>query len=222
MTAPTIHHHPSDDLLMNYAAGALPEAFDLVIATHASLCDECRARIGGFEAVGGAVLEQVAEARLSEGALARTLARIAPENRVQPSAATPKIPDPKVFPAPLRFYAGGDLDAVRWRNIGGGVAQSVLKVAGSDEASLRLLRIAPDTAVPDHGHSGIELTMVLQGAFRDSGGRYGRGDVEIADADTVHTPVAEPGLPCICLAATAGRLRFRSLLPRLAQPFLGI
>jgi len=222
MSAPNIRHHPSDELLMNYAAGALPEAFDLVIATHASLCDECRARIGGFEAVGGAVLEQLPEAPLSEAALARTLARIAPEDRTRRPDAMPSSAAAAVFPAPLRFYVGGDLEAVRWRGLGGGVAQSVLKVRGGDEASLRLLRIAPDTAVPDHGHSGIELTMVLQGAFRDGGGRFGRGDVEIAGAETVHTPVAEPGAPCICLAATAGRLRFRGLLPRLAQPFLGI
>ena len=38
----TIRHHVSDRLLMAYAAGALPEAFSLVLATHLSLCDECR------------------------------------------------------------------------------------------------------------------------------------------------------------------------------------
>ena len=30
-----IRHHLNDALLMGYAAGTLPEAFDLVVATHA-------------------------------------------------------------------------------------------------------------------------------------------------------------------------------------------
>ena len=51
----SIKHHLSDQLLMAYAAGSLPEAFSLVVATHVSLCDECRARAEAYEAVGGAV-----------------------------------------------------------------------------------------------------------------------------------------------------------------------
>ena len=53
----TIRHHLSDPLLIAYAAGNLPEAFSLVVATHVSMCDDCRARLGAFEAVGGAVVE---------------------------------------------------------------------------------------------------------------------------------------------------------------------
>ena len=54
----TIRHHLSDQLLMAYSAGDLPEAFNLVVATHVSLCDECRARAEAYEAVGGAVLDR--------------------------------------------------------------------------------------------------------------------------------------------------------------------
>jgi len=76
--------------------------------------------------------------------------------------------------------------------------------------------------VPDHGHHGLELTLVLQGAFRDEDAVFKRGDVEIATEETQHTPIAEPGLDCICLAATDAPLKFRAILPRLAQPFLRI
>ncbi|MEO1381328.1 MAG: transcriptional regulator, partial [Pseudomonadota bacterium] len=41
-----IKHQVSDELLMAYSAGNLPEAFSLTIATHISLCDESRARLG--------------------------------------------------------------------------------------------------------------------------------------------------------------------------------
>ena len=76
--------------------------------------------------------------------------------------------------------------------------------------------------MPDHGHRGTELTLVLQGAFRDESDRFGKGDIEVANEEMVHTPVAEEGLDCICLAATDAPLRFNSLIPRLAQPFLRI
>jgi putative transcriptional regulator len=77
-------------------------------------------------------------------------------------------------------------------------------------------------AVPDHGHNGIELTLVLQGAFRDETGRFGVGDLEVADDTLDHTPIAERGAPCICLAATDAPLKFKSLIPRLLQPLLRI
>ena len=45
---------------------------------------------------------------------------------------------------------------------------------------------------------------------------------EIADDAVQHTPVADISEDCICLAVTDAPLRFKGLLPRLAQPFLKI
>ena len=69
----TIKHHLSDQLLMGYAAGCLPEAFSLLVATHISMCDECRARAEAYDAVGGAVLESEV-AVMSEASLEACLA----------------------------------------------------------------------------------------------------------------------------------------------------
>ncbi|MGY6704775.1 ChrR family anti-sigma-E factor [Roseinatronobacter sp.] len=219
-----IRHHISDKLLMAYSAGTLPEAFNLVVATHISLCDECRARLAGFETVGGAVLDRhVAPAAMSPDALQSTLRKIKAQGSSDDSGhrqGTPKEARDPVLPAPLLPYTGGKLDGVRWRNIGGGVRQAILPT--SRHASARLLHIPAGTAVPDHGHRGLELTLVLQGAFVDETDRFARGDIEIADQDMEHTPVAEAGVDCICLAATDAPLKFRALLPRLAQPFFRI
>ena len=108
----------------------------------------------------------------------------------------------------------------RWRMLGGGIRQQV--ISADKEGSLRLLYIPPGKAVPEHGHGGLELTLVLQGSFSDSAGRFKRGDVETAHAETDHQPVADQGQPCICLAATDAPLRFRSFLPRLLQPLFRI
>ncbi|MFN4101742.1 MAG: transcriptional regulator, partial [Pararhodobacter sp.] len=143
-----IRHHLSDSLLTGYSAGTLPEAFNLLVATHISLCDECRARLQAQDAVGGVLLNDCDAVAMDPSALAATLARVgdaapAPAPRPEPAL-------PGVFPAPLRDYVGGDADAVRWRSVGGGVRQAILTTSALGSA--RLLYIPAGTAVPDHGH----------------------------------------------------------------------
>ncbi len=211
-----IRHHLTDALRMAYSAGTLPEGFNLVVATHISLCDECRARMHEFDAVGGAIVDEQAPVTMSDNSFAATLALI--ENGDIAEPATRALSGQ--FPTPLQDYVGGDLDAVRWRKVGGGVRQAILKVDKS--ASVRLLYIPAGFSVPDHGHRGTELTLVLQGAFSDETDRFGKGDIEVATQDLNHQPIAEMGQDCICLAATDAPLRFNSLIPRLLQPFLQI
>lgn len=213
-----IEHHLTDDLIAGYSTGTLSEAVNLIVATHVSLCDSCRASVEAYDAVGGAVLEQVEKIEVSSDCLAGALDLIrngawaAPETRVTRA-------DP-VLPEPLRSYIGGSLDDVNWRPVGMGVKQAILETAG--DATARLLYIPAGTAVPDHGHRGMELTLVLKGAFRDEDGYFARGDIEIAHEDLHHTPIADISEDCICLAVTDAPLKFRGLLPRLAQPFVGI
>ncbi len=216
-----IRHHLTDSLLLGYAAGSLPEAFNLVVATHVSMCDECRARLAAHEAVGGVVLESAEAVEMGHDSLGATLRLIAGGPKAPIRTERSRPPRAEGFlPAPLAGYVGGGIDAVKWRAIGGGIRQAILPT--SRDATVRLLHIPAGAAVPDHGHRGTELTLVLQGAFRDEADRFGRGDIEVADASMDHRPVAETGSDCICLAATDARLRFNSLLPRIAQPFFRI
>jgi putative transcriptional regulator len=208
----TIRHHLSDQLLMAYSAGTLPEAFSLVVATHVSMCDECRARLASFDAIGGAMVEEAEETALSDGCFEAMMARL--DGLSQTATPAPRRAQ-GILPAPVVDYVGGGIEAVRWRPVGLGVRQAILRTDG--KSSVRLLYIPGGQAVPDHGHRGTELTLVLQGAFRDANDRFGRGDIEIADEDLEHTPVAEAGEPCICLAATDAPLRFNALIPRIAQ-----
>jgi putative transcriptional regulator len=215
-----VKHHLTDPLLMAYSAGTLPEAFNLIVAAHISMCDECRARAASFDSVGGALLEEAEAVDLSDGSFAETMRLITSGALAPlPKPARP-VPGKSVLPAPVRDYIGGDLDAVKWQSIGMGVKQSILPT--SKDASIRLLYIPAGTAVPDHGHRGLELTLVLQGAFVDETDRFGPGDIEIADEELTHTPIADIGEDCICLAATDAPLRFNKLIPRIAQPFFRI
>lgn len=212
----TIQHHLTEPLLMAFAAGTLPEAFNLAIATHISMCDDCRAGLGAYDALGGAVVADCAAEPLGAGCLEAVLARLG----AQDMAVIQAVPPPNIFPAPLADYIGGGPDQVKWRSIGMGVRQAILRTGPG--ATARLLHIPAGQAVPDHGHRGTELTLVLQGAFRDEADRFGRGDIEIAGTADQHTPIADLGEDCICLAVTDAPLRFTAMIPRLLQPLFRI
>ncbi|SFS20236.1 ChrR family anti-sigma-E factor [Yoonia litorea] len=213
-----IKHHLTEPLLMGYAAGTLPEAFNVVVATHISMCDDCRAALAEYDAIGGEVMVSSDPVEVAEASLAATLALIDQGFADQDRPVRKSVGS--IIPQPLQDYVDGDIDSLKWRKIGGGVSQLVLDT--SADATVRLLRIPGGTAVPDHGHNGTELTLVLQGAFVDEQDRFGAGDVEVANEELHHTPVAEQGADCICLAATDAPLRFNGIVPRIAQRFIGI
>ena len=211
MTA--ITHHTPDALLAAYAAGNLPQPFAVAVATHVSMCIECRAALEAHQAVGGAVLDSVEMTEMSGELKASVLAML--DTPVAPQASYGRS---GVYPGPVMEALKGK--PPRWKSLGTGVRQCIL--SASQDGSARLLYIPPGQAVPDHSHNGLELTLVLQGSFSDETGRYGVGDIELADEHLEHTPIADAGAPCICLAATDAPLKFKSFMPRLLQPFFRI
>lgn len=208
-----ITHHIPDALMAAYTAGSLPEPYALVVATHVSMCQECYASYEAHQALGGAVLEAAGEAAVSEDLKSDVLALLD-----APVASEPVYKRTGVYPGPIMTALKGR--APKWKSLGLGVRQCIL--SGNAEGSVRLLYIPPGQAVPDHGHNGLEMTLVLQGSFSDETGWFGVGDVELADQDLEHTPIADAGPPCICLAATDAPLRFNSFVPRLLQPIFRI
>lgn len=209
-----IAHHIPEALLAAYVSGTLAQPFALVVAAHVSICEDCRANLAAHEAVGGALLEAFDPISVTDDLRNRVMAGL--DEDVTPEPLRPR--GDATFPTPVIEALGSK--PPKWRSLGPGAKQCILD-AGK-EGSVRLLHIAPGYAVPDHTHGGLELTLVLQGAFKDETGRFGRGDLEVADDDVEHTPIAEEGLPCICLAATDAPLKFNGFLPRLLQPFFRI
>lgn len=219
----SICHHPSEALLLDYASGALGEAWSLGIASHLALCPCCRQEVATMEAVGGLMLEEVAPERLRDDCYKSVLSKLdgpLKEKRILPQDLSDGVTRP-VIPQPLRGYLGGDLYSLQWRRLGLGASQ-ILILTGDRKVSARLLRIPAGRPVPEHSHGGLELTLVLRGAFEDDSGAYHRGDLQEANEEVAHQPLALPQEDCICLAITDAPLRFKSLAARIAQPFLGI
>jgi putative transcriptional regulator len=219
----TMLHHPSEDALLAYAAGTLDEPTSVLVATHLALCPKCRASIATAEAVGGELMESLTPApavKVSAGdvlALIDAKTELRSDVRVERAANTNTADT--LLPQPLRTYVQGGLDSVNWRWMGPGVRYARI-LEDESGAKVGLMRIASGTRMPHHGHSDDEYTMVLAGGYTDAFGSYRRGDVETADTDTLHQPVADDDGDCICLVVTRGDLKPTGFFARLLQPMM--
>jgi putative transcriptional regulator len=216
------HHQPPEEMLLDYASGTLPEPVALLVATHLALAPESRRQVRDFEAIGGAMLEEIAPAPLGEDALDSALARLDEERAEEPQAtpAAAKVGTAGI-PAPLNRYVASDLSSLPWKKRSADVAEyDLLREAPGFRT--RLLRIRAGARIPSHTHEGREYTLVLQGSFSDECGCFARGDVEIADSETTHRPVAGPECDCICLAVTDAPLKMTGPLGRVLNYFINM
>lgn len=208
----TVTQHLDDSTLLSFAAGSLPTALAVVAAAHLAVCPRCRRELAMMERLGGALLGGL------PGAAMRGPIPAAPEiERRAASAPSPGATSSEV-PAPLARLIGHDLDALRWRWVGRG---SWLRHVPISAGQLHLFKCASDVVLPEHGHEGSEITMVLRGTLSDSTGRYRPGDVCDLDDSIEHAPTAGAD-GCICVVAQDSPVRFRSLIVRLARPWHGM
>jgi putative transcriptional regulator len=209
----TIMHHPSDVTLGAFASGTLDEARAVVVATHISLCPQCRRVLRAFEHVGGELLEATAPADMGAAALERAMARL--DSAAPPLTASEQIKPVSDLPAPLNQYALG-----RWRRIGGGLQTRPVHVASDGDVRVFLLKGGPGTRLPRHPHTGTEWTCVIQGAYCDEQGRYGPGDFDEVDESIEHYQVVEEGTPCIAVVAMQGGIKLQGWMGWLLQPLI--
>lgn len=215
-------HHLADELLTEYAAGSLDEATALVVAAHLTYCPQCRARAAQMDAVGGALLNALHPSALSSDALDSVFARLDGDEGGGLSAERPApANDNPVLPRVLQSYFGGDCDAVGWKKLGMGVETAELSLPNADKRVF-LLKVPEGKAVPDHTHDGEEFVVVLQGAFTDVNGRFGKGDVAHSDHSVDHKPHAEAGEDCICLVVVDAPIRLTGPLGKVLNLFVSL
>ncbi|MBI1383877.1 MAG: transcriptional regulator [Rhizobiales bacterium] len=220
-----ISHHLDEATVLALAAGTLGEALEVVARGHIDWCPTCRSGLARSEAVGGAMLEAAEPAEVAAGAFEALLTRAREADKVKRlpvrTGAGGEVVT-GVLPASVARRIGGGIETVTWKWLAPGIRYSKVALSPGESGDLRFLMIEPGRKVPEHGHGGAELTLVLSGAYRDSFGLFQRGDVADMDEEIDHEPVVTPGLPCVCLVATEDKARFRTLKGRLAQPFIGM
>jgi len=213
-------HHLDHATLVSYGAGTLPSGLAMVVKAHMEFCPACRAAALAADEIGGGFLAQHQKAEVALTSRNAVMARIqtATLHRL-PVVRSPENEVPRALQAVL---GTSDLGSLKWQKTGPGVAMFKLPQPKGESGFLGLLRIAPGHKVPDHGHGGMELTLILRGAYHDEIGHFARGDVADLDESISHTPIAADGEACICLVANDAPTRFHSWPARLVQRFIGI
>jgi putative transcriptional regulator len=216
----TIAHHPSEETLVDYVAGALDEGNSLVVAAHIARCPECQDALRELRIVAGAILETCGRETVSpglRGACLASLDAVEPERVPHLHAGADQTAAPLAtrLRDPLSLYRHGS-----WRRIGPGVRRCDIHVSADRGTRVFLLKADAGTHLPEHQHTGTEWTCVLSGAFRHDLGHFGPGDFDEADASIEHTPIVEPGEECVCLVALNGSIELTGWFGRLVQPFV--
>lgn len=207
-----ITHHLDDATLMSCSAGSQPEALAAVVTSHLSVCPRCRSELKRHALIGEALFEALKP---------EPVTREAPLAAARGEAGSAPTDDADM-PEALKAALEGRFDDVPWRRAAPGVWHCPIELSPGAKGDLRLLKVAPGTKLPEHGHGGSELTFVLDGAYSDEFGTFRRGDVADLGDDVEHRPVADAERGCICLAASDARPRFKGMFARLLQPLAGI
>lgn len=215
-------HQSDEGLLLDYASGALNEQMSLAMATHLSLSMKNASEYQALNSVGGAMLESIEcdyhEEEDGDFGLSDVLGRLDDEPVTGKPVSFDSVTS-DIIPAPLRNYLPADLDALKWRKVSPGVEEYPIKTAAS-EGKTALLRIEAGRAMPEHTHTGTELTVVLDGSYADGVETFARGDLQIAGMDDNHQPAADASKGCLCLIVLDAPVKLTGPVGRLLNPFL--
>lgn len=88
----------------------------------------------------------------------------------------------------------GDFTTVPWK-------RGLSGVHYAKRSNGKLMRLDPGQSAPEHSHSALEATLVLEGRFEDGHGVYKRGDLVIGRPGFRHRPAAYGDQMCICYVA---------------------
>jgi len=204
-----------DALVSGYVAGSLPRPLHVLMDAHLELSPANRPIVAGLEGVAGDALEQLDPMELGDrdGALSAIFAS-------KTSAETNPVKRCGTMPRALADFVGHSVDDIPWKTKMPGFRE--FDMEDVDGCHVSMFWIKPGRTVPSHTHEGMELSLIIDGAFRDERGRFGRGDISIADPSVDHRPVAEKDVPCIGFAVTDAPLRLTGSLRQRLSDILAI
>lgn len=90
----------------------------------------------------------------------------------------------------------GDFETIPWKK-----GLSGVHYAKRGKGKGKLMRLDPGQSAPEHSHSALEATVVLEGQFEDGHGVYSRGDLVLGRPGVRHRPAAHGDQMCICFVA---------------------
>lgn len=205
-----------DSLLSGYVAGSLPKPLQVLMASQLELSNEHRSFVDGLECAAGGELERMEPTDIKdrEDALDNIFS-----SEVSEQPAVNRADRCEVLPSALEDFVGYRASEIPWKTKMPGFKE--FDIGDVDGCHVSMFWIKPGRTVPMHTHEGMELSLIIEGAFTDERGHFGRGDISIAGADVEHRPTADMSGPCIGLAVTDGPLRLTGSFAQRIGDILG-
>lgn len=207
-----------DALMAHYVAGSLPEPARVLVAAHLEMKPDNRLMVHDLDRLAGEALELVSPSAISDRAGRLSAIFGSPS----PLPDLPQLSEEAkgaILPKAVRDFLGFDVADVPWRTKLPGLKEYSLGDIDGCEVSLMWIRAG--RALPAHTHRGVELTLVIDGAYTDIRGRFGPGDISIADDSLDHRPIAEKDRPCIAFAVTDAPIKLTGSLTQLIGDLIG-
>jgi len=201
----TITRHPDISTLMTCAAGSQPEVLCAVVASHLAMCPECMGELKRLEKIGVALFEGLPPTLMPAG-LKSDVDRFVDHANAGDVAG--RVLARGDVPAPLVAVLGESLDKLDWAPLSAGVWHYQVPLTPGAKGDLRLLKLSPGAAVPEHTHQGEELSVVLCGSYSDRFGTFHRGDFADLDDQATHDLIADGNKGCVLLVGSEHQPEF--------------
>ncbi|MEJ6474692.1 ChrR family anti-sigma-E factor [Pseudoalteromonas piscicida] len=209
-----IKHHPNDSLLEQFVEGNLPASISVAIAAHVELCPCCQQKTQELEA---------SQAHVQLGGDTDPALDLDFMDMMQAITADDDIDEVREYVQPPFSYQGrevtlpraiANIDRTKFSGVGK-VSRARLLLEDGDLRS-SLLEIGADGEIPEHTHTGFEITLLLDGDFSDEAGDYVPGDFIWQDGQHNHSPRTKEG--CLCFTVVSSALHFNKGLSKLLNP----
>jgi len=211
-----IKHHPTEEMLTQFVEGSLPTPFNVAISAHLELCNDCKNKVlelekksasNVFKADSNDVVDLDYDLSMMLDLITEDKS-ITKYNLAKPVSidfSGKNITLPTAFNNYNRsnFSRIGKISRARFESDDKGLRASLLHIDAGGE-------------IPNHTHTGFEITLLLEGQFEDESGVYSKGDFIWLDGSISHSPKSKEG--CICFTLVNSALHFNKGLSKLLNP----
>jgi putative transcriptional regulator len=236
-----IKQHPTQAVLRAFIQGDLDASIAIIVSSHIEMCEQCQKEVNQLTEIAAEkafeqdimdsfdpCTHQAFDSSLSKNMIDEIMSLPLDESMIEESGPSQemykdiepahseqnqKIISHKNGHLPLP-RALSSLDAAPWQGVGK-VSRARFQF-NDDERRLSLLKIDKGGQIPQHTHTGIEITLLLEGSFEDDMGTYQKGDFIWLDKAHTHSPITQDG--CICLTLVSDALHFTQGFSKLLNP----
>lgn len=221
--------HPSENTLIEYAAGNLASALSMCVAAHIELCPQCANRVHQLNSLGGSLLSSSKTARVNSRSFEQLMQRINATTKSE-QAKTPaqsrlelleqaETPPPAShLPKVVRKLIHPDRP-LKWKRVSPALKEAII-TTGQSQFEVCFHKIKRGGKVAEHDHGGTEVTLVLEGSFSDADGTYSIGDYIEKQPGEVHRPMATQNEDCLCLSVSEAPVKVTGWMGKLVNPFI--